>query len=129
MANSTDELLKKLQELEAGHAYLKTEMSKLLLTDAGRGYQRPKSLSSDVGQLAVPSRQSNALDVVVRRKSPAPYGYRQRLLLSSESESESEMESGSSALSPSPERMCLNILDSLGQAVHVIDMQRRIAYW
>lgn len=127
MANSTDELLKKLQELEAGHAYLKTEMSKLLLTDAGCGYQRPKSLSSDGGQLAVPSRQSNALDVVVRRKSPAPYGYRQRLLLSSESES--EMESGSSALSPSPDRMCLNILDSLGQAVHVIDMQRRIAYW
>lgn len=74
-----EELLRKIEELEAGQAKLKNEMSNLMLRSKSASPQRIRNNSGDLFKLT--------------------------------------------------NRHCLNILQCMGQAVHVIDRSHRIIYW
>ncbi|XP_059287321.1 uncharacterized protein LOC132040683 [Lycium ferocissimum] len=85
-----EELLRKIQELEEGHAELKQEMFKLMISDDHRS-QRQRSHS------------------ISQKKLP-------RI-------------GGGPAAVKFTDRHYLNILQSMGQAVHVFDVNYRIIYW
>lgn len=134
-----EELLKKIQELEEGQAHLKQEMSKLRITpdrktDRNR-YQRSQSISPQR------SAQRRGFDgggggtaaalkidlTSVRHSSP----------LQRESHgdgggaSTSSGGGGGEAAAPVnfTERQYLNILQSMGQGVHIWDLNCRLIYW
>ncbi|MCD7464220.1 hypothetical protein HAX54_052311 [Datura stramonium] len=113
-----EELLKKIQELEAGHAKLKQEMSKLMICDDHRTQrqrshsispQRPPRMRAgggfDGGSAAVWKRGSTSF----RHSSP----------LQRESSSKGE---GDSSIGGGPAA-------SMGQAVHILDLNGQIIYW
>ncbi|XP_055814192.1 uncharacterized protein LOC129883576 isoform X2 [Solanum dulcamara] len=128
-----EELLKKIQELEAGHAQLKHEMSKLIICDDHRTQrqrshsispQRPPRIRAgggfDGGSAAVWKRGSMSF----RHSSP----------LQRESSSKGEGDScsiggGGPAAVKFTDRQYLNILQSMGQAVHILDINGQIIYW
>ncbi|XP_060174005.1 uncharacterized protein LOC132604495 [Lycium barbarum] len=85
-----EELLRKIQELEEGHAELKKVMFKLTISDDHRA-QRQRSHS-------------------ISQKKPPRIG-------------------GGPAAVKFTDRHYLNILQSMGQAVHVFDVNYRIIYW
>nr|KYP57880.1 Serine/threonine-protein kinase CTR1 [Cajanus cajan] len=100
-----DELMKKIQELEEGHAHLKQEMSKLKLSDARHGHrQRSHSVS--------PQRSSRGGDAQFHGGGGGGAAPR----------------CGPSAVNFT-ERQYLNILQSMGQSVHILDLNCRIIYW
>ncbi|XP_015061320.1 probable serine/threonine-protein kinase DDB_G0272254 isoform X1 [Solanum pennellii] len=128
-----EELLKKIQELEAGHAQLKHEMSKLMMCDDHRTQrqrshsispQRPPRIRAgggfDGGSAAVWKRGS----ISFRHSSP----------LQRESSSKGEGDGsgiggGGPAAVKFTDRQYLNILQSMGQAVHILDLNGQIIYW
>ncbi|KAH9624226.1 hypothetical protein KSS87_016279 [Heliosperma pusillum] len=79
MGTRAEELLKKMKNLEAGHAELRDEVSKLMISG---GFHR-RRMSSDV----------------------SPPGYQLK------------------------ERQCLNILESMGHSIHIMDSHGRVFYW
>ncbi|KAK6772776.1 hypothetical protein RDI58_028014 [Solanum bulbocastanum] len=128
-----EELLKKIQELEAGYSQMKHEMSKLMMCDDHRTQrqrahsispQRPPRIRAgggfDGGSAAVWKRGS----ISFRHSSP----------LQRESSSKGEGD-GSSIGGGGPvavkftDRHYLNILQSMGQAVHILDLNGQIIYW
>ncbi|KAG6512983.1 hypothetical protein ZIOFF_031127 [Zingiber officinale] len=122
-----DDLLKKIQELETGHAQLKQEISKLMLANAGgmRLPDRGRSHSLSPLRVRPPIQRKNSgdrgVDVSAWRRGLASVG------LSSGLHQESP---GTicSAISFS-ERQYLNILQSMGQSVHIFDLEGTIIYW
>lgn len=129
-----EELLKKIQELEAGHAQLKQEMSKLMFSDDHRTQrqrshsispQRPPRIRAgggfDGGSAAVWKRGS----ISFRHSSPL-----QRESSSSKGEGDSSsIGRGGPAAVKFTDRQYLNILQSMGQAVHILDLNGQIIYW
>ncbi|KAJ1380586.1 Serine-threonine/tyrosine-protein kinase, catalytic domain [Sesbania bispinosa] len=94
-----EELLKKIERLEVGHAHLRQEMSKLKLS------QRRRSHSV--------SPQRSRLGAASCNKGPSSP-------LQRESRSNHENQNGGKYL---------NILQSMGHSVHILDLQCRIIYW
>ncbi|XP_042492773.1 uncharacterized protein LOC122072253 [Macadamia integrifolia] len=135
-----EELLKKIQELEAGHAHLKQEMSKLLLSSGGTGtdgksvhrHQRSHSVSPERSRMSALRRKGGGgLD------GPAS-SFRKRSLSFRHSSPLQRESSSRDASSPRPagpaavnltNKQYLNILHSLGQSVHIFDLNGRIIYW
>lgn len=118
MEISADELLKKIQELEKEHAQLKQEMSKLMPADVG-GMRLPPL------RVRPPMQRRNSgglgVDVSAWRRALASFG------LSSGLHQESPgMICSAISLS---ERQNLNILQSMGQSVHIFDLEGTIIYW
>ncbi|KHN02891.1 Serine/threonine-protein kinase CTR1 [Glycine soja] len=64
----TDELVKKIQQLEEGHAHLKQEMSKLKLSDVRHGHHRQRSHSV--------SPQRSRLGAPPKKRSDAPAAWK-----------------------------------------------------
>nr|WDA42959.1 tyrosine-protein kinase receptor UFO [Fagopyrum tataricum] len=157
-----EELLRKIQELEAGHAHLREEMSRLVLS----GNQR----SENNAAAAVVARQRSHSVSPQRSRLPTPGPSRRRLGNSIKGAGSSGGVDSSSASwkrgsasfghSTSPlqresrsvdlpvldlhsarsgddsptavqftDRQYLNILQSMGQSVHIFDRDRRIIYW
>ncbi|XP_021906874.1 probable serine/threonine-protein kinase DDB_G0282963 isoform X1 [Carica papaya] len=141
-----EELLKKIQELEAGQAHLKQEMSRLRLSSADHP-QRSHSVSPQ---------RSTTLTARPRRRGPGAGGgsgfdgaaaawkkgsgsFRHSSPLQRESRSSGTVNAGAGASGgggggrPSAvnftEKQCLNILQSMGQSVHIFDFNGRIIYW
>ncbi|PON64947.1 Phytochrome [Parasponia andersonii] len=129
-----EELLKKIQELEAGHAHLKQEMSKLMQSGSEdatpdhhhhRPHQRSHSISPQRTRFGAPRRRAAALDgsASIRHSSP----------LQRESRSRDPSHAGGGGIGPSAvnftNRQYLNILQSMGQSVHIFDLSGRIIYW
>ncbi|XP_070016426.1 uncharacterized protein [Nicotiana sylvestris] len=118
-----EELLKKIQELEAGHAQLKQEMSKLTISDDHRSQrqQLPRFSAGggfDVGAVAIWKRGSTSF----RHSSP--------LQRASSSKDEGESSNGGGhATVKFTDRHYLNILESMGQSLHIFDVNRRTIYW
>ncbi|CAM8940570.1 unnamed protein product [Rhodiola kirilowii] len=100
-----EELLKKIQELEAGHARLKQEMSDLILSRAA------------VGHTGTGLRQQRSQSVSPQRRVHQTPG----------SEGD-EIFVGPNSFSLTG-RQYLNILQSMGQAVYILDRNDRIIYW
>ncbi|XP_042379744.1 serine/threonine-protein kinase CLA4-like isoform X1 [Zingiber officinale] len=122
-----DDLLKKIQELETGHAQLKQEISKLMPANAGgmRLPDRGRSHSLSPLRVRPPIQRKNSgdrgVDVSAWRRGLASVG------LSSGLHQESPR-TICSAISFS-ERQYLNILQSMGQSVHIFDLEGTIIYW
>ncbi|MCE3050736.1 hypothetical protein HAX54_047970 [Datura stramonium] len=121
----TEDLLKKIQELEAGHAQLKQEMSKLMVSNDGRSErQRSHSMSPQR-----PPRIRGSTDALWKKGSTS---FRHSSPLQRESSSKTER-CGSSGGGPAAvkltDKQYLSILQSMGQAVHIFDLNYRIIYW
>ncbi|RWW87953.1 hypothetical protein BHE74_00003196 [Ensete ventricosum] len=120
-----EELLKKIQELEAGHARLKQEMSKLVPAD-GHGAGRSECGRSH--SVSPQRRRSGGLEgaTPARGKGLGSFGHSSTLQRDSQETSSST--DGAAGLGLS-ERQYLKILQSMGQSVHIFDLEGRIIYW
>lgn len=125
---ATDELIKKIQVLESEHEQLKHEMSKLIISGDHRrrsqsiSPQRRRRFAGDAGSLAA------------FRKGSASFRHSSPLRRESRS-------TGEAFNSPAPEieppqtpaefsdSQYLSILESMGQAVHIFDLNFHIFYW
>ncbi|KAH0728156.1 hypothetical protein KY284_004021 [Solanum tuberosum] len=119
----TEELLKKIQELEAGHAQLKQEMSKLMVSnDSTSQRQRSHSISPQR-----PPRLRGSNDPLGKKGSTS---FRHSSPLQRESSSKTERCSSSSSGGVKfTDKQYLSILQSMGQAVHIFDLNYRLIYW
>ncbi|XP_019174792.1 PREDICTED: RGS domain-containing serine/threonine-protein kinase A [Ipomoea nil] len=137
-----EELLKKIQELEAGHARLKEEMSKLMVSNDYRSErqrshsispQRPRRLKLggggrhggfEGGAMAVWKRGSASF----RHSSPLQRESSSKDVYRGDDGGESCGVGGPASVKFS-DRQYLNILQSMGQSVHILDRNSRIIYW
>ncbi|CAA0834862.1 PAS domain-containing protein tyrosine kinase family protein [Striga hermonthica] len=129
-APPAEELLKKIEELELGHAHLKKEISNFMSSSVAadnRGKQRSHSTSpkrwrtgGGDGSFVSALRKSSAS----RHASPLQRESRDR----AESSAGGGTCVGASAMTFS-DNQYLNILQSMGQSVHIIDLNCRIIYW
>lgn len=147
-----EELLKKIQVLEAGHANLKQEMSKLRHSeDVKSEHQRAHSVSPQRSRFSsVPRRRvgggaagggggGGGLDASAWKRGST--SFRHSSPLQRESRSNDPPTGGSftggggggSGSGPSAvnftDRQYLNILQSIGQSVHIFDLDGHIIYW
>ncbi|CBI22876.3 unnamed protein product, partial [Vitis vinifera] len=95
-----EELLRKIQELEAGHAHLKEEMSKLMVSGpkSDHGHQRSHSTSPQRSRFSSP-----ATSTAGGGGGPAAYKFN--------------------------DKQYSNILQSMGQSIHIFDLNGRVIYW
>lgn len=139
-----EELLKKIEDLEAGHAHLKQEMSKLKLSGASDARaeqshhrQRSHSISPQRSRLGVPRRRAGGggFDGPASwKKGSSSFKHSSPLQRESRSsDPRNDGEGGVGRRGPSAvnftDRQYLNILQSMGQSVHILDLNGRIIYW
>lgn len=135
METPAEELLKKIQELEAGHAQLKQEMSKLMLVGSNEprlehGHQRSHSVSPQRSRFADPRRKGGGFDGAAGwRKGSASFRHSSPLQRESRSRDSSSGKASGGAGVHFTDRQYLNILQSMGQSVHIFDLEGRIIYW
>ncbi|KAK6146236.1 hypothetical protein DH2020_020105 [Rehmannia glutinosa] len=131
-----EELLKKIEELELGHAHLKQEISNFITSSTAEivaadhhRKQRSQSISPQRaprwrtgggdGSLAAAWRKGSAS----RHSSP----------LQRESRNRDSWIGGGASGGPAavklPDNQYLSILQSMGQSVHIFDLKYRIIYW
>ncbi|KAL3581980.1 hypothetical protein D5086_016312 [Populus alba] len=143
-----EELLKKIEELEAGHHHLQQEVSKLKLssttTDPKSTQQRSHSISP---QRSGPRRRvsggptGSSFEAAWKKGSASsrhssPLQKESRSLNSDNvraGNSNGGREGGDGNSGPSAvkftDKQYLNILQSMGQSVHIFDVSGRIIYW
>ncbi|GMN55159.1 hypothetical protein TIFTF001_024286 [Ficus carica] len=146
-----EELLKKIRELEAGHAHLKQEMSRLMQSSSSddvpttrsdqqlqnhqhhhrRPHQRSHSISPQRSRLATGSATRRRAAAAGFDGSPS---IRHSSPLQRESRSrDPSVVGGGGSVGPSAvnfsNRQYLNILQSMGQSVHIFDLDCRLIYW
>ncbi|XP_068326253.1 uncharacterized protein [Pyrus communis] len=145
-----EELLKKIQELEAGQAHLKQEITKLRNSgDVKSEHQRAHSVSPQRSRFSsVPRRRvtgvggaagSGGQDAAAWKRGSTSFRHSSPLQRESRSHDPSTGGSGgggsggSSSTGPSAvnftDRQYLNILQSIGQSVHIFDINGIIIYW
>ncbi|CAK9138886.1 unnamed protein product [Ilex paraguariensis] len=135
-----EELLTKIQELEAGHAYLKQEMSKLMISSDhksdSQNRQRSHSISPKRSAMAPTLRGGGAGGFEGRAPAAWKKGsasFRQSSPLRRESRSYQDYSGGGESGGPASvkftDRQYLNILQSMGQSVHILDLTGQIIYW
>lgn len=122
-----EELLKKIQELEVGQAKLKQDVLRLMPGADERRADRPRSHSVSP-QRTLPRKSGNVFD------GNGPMGWRRgSASFSSRLQRESKEPSSRDGDAPPStgfsDRQYLNILQSLGQSVHIFDLDGRIIYW
>lgn len=134
-ANNTppaEELLKKIRELEAGHAHLKEELSKLKDSKSDVTHQRSHSLSPRRLRLGAAPRRKEPTTLW---KNSASFRHSSPLQRESRSGESGGAGGGSSGGDGGPasvnftDRQYLNILQSMGQSVYIFDLDGRIIYW
>ncbi|KMT16275.1 hypothetical protein BVRB_3g054260 [Beta vulgaris subsp. vulgaris] len=127
-----EELLKKIQDLEAGHAHLREEMSKLMLADGAR-QRRAHSVSPQRSRLPAPVPPHRRRETDWKKGGSLSFGHSSSSPLQRESKSPDDPAarpgSGPPELQKLTDRQCLNILQSMGQSVHILDLTDRIIYW
>ncbi|CAI0466966.1 unnamed protein product [Linum tenue] len=150
----TEELLRKIQELEAGQAELQQEMVKLLKLSSDpksedlllhqheqhhhhhyHHHPPPRSQSVSPQRRQGTGRSFEAAPAAVEKKtSPPPFRHSSssqrdsRLPRSGSSSDRGGRSAGPSALKFS-DKQYLNILQSLGQSVHIFDLTGSLIYW
>ncbi|KAJ1383261.1 Serine-threonine/tyrosine-protein kinase, catalytic domain [Sesbania bispinosa] len=126
-SSGREEVLKKIQELEEGHAHLKQEMSKLKLSDE-RGKQHHRQRSHSVS----PQRSRLGDGSAAWKKGTCSFKQSSPLQRESRGEPQNEAK-GKGGGAPSAvnfsEGQYLNILQSMGQSIHILDLNYRIIYW
>ncbi|RWW63733.1 hypothetical protein BHE74_00029078 [Ensete ventricosum] len=133
MEAPAEELLKKIQELEAVHTRLKHEMSRMMRVDGGGGSLSDRGRSISLPVLERPTvlaqrRNSGGLEEAAPawEKGSSSSGHSSRLQREIPGTSGSSDGPAGMVLS---ERQYLNILQSMGQSVHIFDLESRIIYW
>ncbi|XP_009791601.1 uncharacterized protein LOC107831007 [Nicotiana tabacum] len=127
-----EELLKKIKELEAGHAQMKQEISKLMISDDQRSHRQRSHSISPQRPPRLRGGSGGGFDggaVMWKRGSTS---FRHSSPLQRESSSKGERDNGnggSPAAVKFTDRQYLNILQSMGQAVHIFDLNGHIIYW
>ncbi|XP_068660974.1 uncharacterized protein [Aristolochia californica] len=136
MEAPAEELLKKIQELEAGHAVLKRELSKFMLergneTKVEHTHQRSHSVSPQRSRFGAPRRKTGGLDAgfAAWRKGSLSFRHASPLQRESRSGGARECDDARPAAGQFSDRQYLNILQSMGQSVHILDLECRIIYW
>ncbi|KAF9593490.1 hypothetical protein IFM89_023602 [Coptis chinensis] len=141
-----EELLKKIQELEAGHDQLKQEMSKLIQNDTssssnstgGSSNTRQRSQSVSPQRSRLPgsfkkgSGSSGGADATGAAWKRGSSSFRHSSPLQKENRIRDTLSPGGSAGQPAvslSDRQYWNILQSMGQSVHIFDLSGRILYW
>ncbi|KAL8490542.1 hypothetical protein ACS0TY_022531 [Phlomoides rotata] len=134
-----EELLKKIRELELGHASLKQEMSKLITssstaeTMAGAHHQKQRSHS--ISPQRVPRWRKGGGDGNVAAWKKGSSSFRHSSPLQRESRDMNSNTGGGGGGSGGPAAVKLtdkqnwSILQSMGQSVHIFDLNYRILYW
>lgn len=135
MESSGEELLKKIRELEVGQAQLKQEMSKLMPSAGER--RRSQSVSPRRGVPVPPPppaktkppgrRLSGGFEGGPRAWSRGSASFPHSSPLQREGRATGAGDAGTS--SALPERQYSRVLQSLGQSVHILDLDGRIIYW
>lgn len=124
------ELLKKIEELEENIAQLKQELSNLKLsglreTRAEQNYRRQRSHSISPQRSRFRASSWKEGSSLFKHSSP----------LQRESRSSEPQNGGEGDVSSEPsavnftDKLFRNILQSMGQSVHVLDLNCRIIYW
>ncbi|KAK6913682.1 Serine-threonine/tyrosine-protein kinase, catalytic domain [Dillenia turbinata] len=152
-----EELLKKIQELEAGHAKLKQEMSKLVLNNNNNNnsptpdpkiehrhhhhhHQRSQSVSPQRSTLTTSlttqrRKGGETAEAAASANWKKTASFRHSSLLQRETRSVGDGSNrvGGGVVGPSAvnftDRQYLNILQSMGQSVHIFDLSGLIIYW
>ncbi|XP_057957359.1 mitogen-activated protein kinase kinase kinase 1-like isoform X2 [Malania oleifera] len=148
-APPTEELLKKIQELEAGQAHLQQEMTKLRVSGAGASdptRHRSHSISPRRSRLAAQRKGGGGgggFDGAAAWEKGSA-SFRHSSPLQRESRSLDAVTAGAGGegvdgggcgrdfgLSAAnfTDGQCQNILQSIGQSVHIFDLSGRITYW
>ena len=147
-APQAEELLKKIQQLEAGHHHLQQQMSKLKLssttTDPKPTQQRSHSISpqrSGPRNRVAGGPTGSSFEAAWKKGSASsrhssPLQKESRSLNSDNvraGNSNGGREGGDDNSGPSAvkftDKQYLNILQSMGQSVHIFDVSGRIIYW
>ena len=135
MESSGEELLKKIRKLEVGQAQLKQEMSKYALpptgSSGGGDRRRSQSVSPSRGAqphpAPVPSRRpSGGFDGGPRAWGRGSASFSNSSPLQREGRAAAEGGATGAGLA---ERQYRRVLQSLGQSVHILDLDGRIIYW
>ncbi|GER33397.1 kinase family protein [Striga asiatica] len=128
-----EELLKKIHELELGHAHLKQEMSKLMTSSTAEikaADRQQRQRSHSISPQRAPRRRANGGDggalAAWRRGSMS---FRHSSPLQRESRNSEPPRVGSGGGVKFTDKQYLNILQSMGQSVHIFDLNCRIIYW
>ncbi|KAG9143947.1 hypothetical protein Leryth_022966 [Lithospermum erythrorhizon] len=119
-----EELLKKIKELEAGHAHLKHEMSKLMISSPEHNKSGSNKSERQRSHSISPQRPP-------RRRGGGDGGMRVSASFRHSSPLQRESKGGgaSSAALNFADKQYLNILHSMGQSVHIFDLNCKIIYW
>lgn len=140
----TEELVKKIQQLEEGQAHLKQEMSKLKLSDVRHGHrQRSHSVSPQRSRLGAPPRRRTDAPAAAWKRGSCSFKQSSPLQRESRGGGDPQILGGGGGggegegaiprRGPSAvnftERQYLNILQSMGQSVHILDLNCRVIYW
>ncbi|KAG6398635.1 hypothetical protein SASPL_140102 [Salvia splendens] len=140
-APPAEELLKKIHELELGHAHLKHEMSKLITTSTAEimaADRRQKQRSHSISPQRVPRWRTAAGDgnvVTAWKKGSATFRHASPLQRESHSTDSWTAGGGRGGGGHGPaavkltDKQYLNILQSMGQSVHIFDLNFQIIYW
>ncbi|RLN28217.1 dual specificity protein kinase shkD isoform X2 [Panicum miliaceum] len=131
--DSSEELLKKIRELEVGQAQLKQDMSKLI---PGVGERRRSQSVSPRRGVPVPPpskgtppgrRLSGGFEGGPRAWARGSASFPHSSPLQKEGRATGSGDASTSARLP--ERQYSRVLQSLGQSVHILDLDGRIIYW
>ncbi|GAA0142594.1 non-receptor serine/threonine protein kinase [Lithospermum erythrorhizon] len=142
-----EELLKKIRELEAGHAHLKQEMSKLLISSTpsspehhqGYSNKAERQRSHSISPQRPPRRRAGGdAGIVAAAWKRGSASFRHSSPLQRESKGGDENTRGGGggggrggfpAAVNFTDKQYLNILQSMGQSVHIFDLDCKIIYW
>lgn len=138
-----EELLKKIQDLELGHAHLKHEMNKLITSSTSTAEimasdRRQKQRSHSISPQRAPRWRSAGGDanaVAAWKKGSATFRHASPLQRESHSTDSWTAGGGRGGGAHGPaavkltDKQYLNILQSMGQSVHIFDLKCRIIYW
>ncbi|KAL0457502.1 UNVERIFIED_CONTAM: putative serine/threonine-protein kinase SIS8 [Sesamum latifolium] len=131
-----EELLKKIQELEIGHAQLKQEMSKLITSSTAEimaADRHHKQRSHSISPQRAPRRRAGGGDGNVMsawKKGSASFRHSSPLQRESRNgDAWGGGGGGGPAAVRFTDKQYLNILQAMGQAVHIFEPNSRIIYW
>ncbi|KAK1436336.1 hypothetical protein QVD17_02115 [Tagetes erecta] len=142
----TEELLKKIHDLEESHARLKQEMSQLKISEdhqkserhraSSVSPRRPRRKTMDVGAVAafkMGSASFRHASPLRRETRSVDVSYNNNNKHDSSAMCGGAATGGGGVCGPSAvkltEKEYLNILQSIGQAVHIFDLSGHIIYW
>ncbi|KAL0433922.1 UNVERIFIED_CONTAM: putative serine/threonine-protein kinase SIS8 [Sesamum latifolium] len=133
-APPAEELLKKIQELELSHAHLKQEMSKLITSSTAEimaADRRQKQRSHSISPQRAPRRRASGGDGITAaawKMGSASFRHSSPLQRESRNRDSWSGDGGPAAVKLT-DKQYLNILQSMGQSVHILDLNCRIIYW